>query len=345
MASTMDPRVTHSQRAAFLKCPRLHRWQYVDRLRPLKSAKALRMGSAVHVALEHWGRNPGDKINACGVMAEDWYRSTRLDEGRDEYELAAIRAMVMGYTWRWSKQPWDLVHIEQAVVAPGSPWSMAGKIDGIVRMPTGGHAILEYKTTSYDLHPESMLWQQYEMSPQPVSYMHLAQQLGVEVVGVIYDVLRKPTQKPRMIPQLDEDGLKVVRNPDGSRALTKAGKPRQVPEKDTDQVLIAELETATEYGGRVLSEMMHDPDTYFARRQIPVTQRQRNSVRIDVADTHALIDHCLRTDAWPRNTQQCFNYGGGCPYLSLCRSDYHPDIDPIPDGFHVVDDPHEELAQ
>lgn len=58
---------------------------------------------------------------------------------------------------------------------------------------TPGLYVLERKTTSEDLDFGSVFWRRLLFDSQPSTYVRAARELGHDVQGVLYDVLKKPT--------------------------------------------------------------------------------------------------------------------------------------------------------
>ena len=46
--------ITNSRLTCFRECPRKHKYQYVDGIRPVLDAEALTFGTLMHAALENW---------------------------------------------------------------------------------------------------------------------------------------------------------------------------------------------------------------------------------------------------------------------------------------------------
>jgi hypothetical protein len=68
------------------------------------------------------------------------------------------------------------------------------------------------------------------MDSQVSTYYEGGRFLGHDVVGCIYDVVFKPRQRPGDVPVLDENGLKIVRDRDGTgsarRTARNGARPR-----------------------------------------------------------------------------------------------------------------------
>lgn len=91
--------LSHSARSTLTKCPRLYKYQYIERITPKAEAKPLRMGSAYSDGLEHWTTDAvedfyGERLlNATHANEMAW-----LTE-----ELYVVRALVATYIERTEK--------------------------------------------------------------------------------------------------------------------------------------------------------------------------------------------------------------------------------------------------
>ena len=113
--------------------------------------------------------------------------------------------------------------------------------------------LLETKTSSEDLSPGSTFWKRTILDPQLSLYLPAIRKLGHDPRGCIYDVLRKPDQRPGTIPLVDETGTKIVHDAAGQRVRTKDGKKwRQTGDTELGYVLQSRPETPEEYGHRCL---------------------------------------------------------------------------------------------
>jgi hypothetical protein len=358
--ATLDHRITNSQRSCAMTCLRKHFLSYVLGIRRDEDAKPLRMGSAYHLGLEAHGRGQGaDPSVLAAVAAYD----TRAPEtfANDEHaadwlvEREVVARLLTGYFWRWSEMDAQMqvlaceVPFEIPIVNPASgrssrTYTLAGKIDKIVRLPDGRIAVMEHKTTGDDLAPESDYWRRLRIDSQISVYMLGARSLGFEAETVLYDVARKPTTSPRSIPVLDADGLKIVVDANGERVRTKDGKRwRQSGDAAEGLTLQSRPETAAEYGDRLTTDIAARPDWYYARREIPRLHSDLDEARHDLWHTAQIIHECHLGCRWPKNTSACIGFGR-CGFFDLCTTGFDPATMPLPEGFKIVTDRHQELT-
>lgn len=337
-----DQRLTHSRAATWRTCPRKAYLRYELALRPEVEGEALRIGSAFARAVE---------ADSKGLDVSD-----AIDAGLpDAYDRALVAAMFTGHKQRWAGQeiehvaaelPFDIPLRNPATGYPTPCWTLAGKIDRIVRLADGRLALMEYKTTSRDFAPDADYWLALHMDMQLSIYLIAARALGYDVATILYDVTRRPAQRPLAVPLTDAEGCKIVHGPDGQRVKTKDGKKwRETADAAQGYVLQTRPETPEEYAGRVAAVMTSDPDRHFARIEIA-----RLDADLDVAAMELwqqqLAYRAAQTagtpDAFYRNPNACFGSAFACEFLSICRSQGLESRTPM--GFVKVDNVHPELV-
>lgn len=344
--------LTHSRMQTFRTCPRKHWFQYEKGIRPEGTSKPLRMGSAIHDAIDHFMR--GDHVEGClaETLADTVYDDANADIGI-LIEGETIEALFRGYVNRWGRTP-EVVHSEQSFRTPivnpdtgasSRTFQLAGKIDRIVKLDDGRLAVLETKTVSESIEPDAPYWRKLELDQQISTYMIAARGMGFDVETVIYDVIRKPSIQPKMIQERDADGLKIVVDEVGDRQYLSNGKPRQsvtADQKGMGWRLLERMESPEEFAGRLADDIASRPDFYYARREIPRLDADIEDMRHELWQQAQVIREAQKTGRWYRNTAAC-DWKGKCPYLDVCRN--ARDIDSAPSGFVQVQDIHPELGE
>jgi len=363
---------TNSMNQCCNKCKRKLFLFYVCGYRRVRDSAPIRIGSAVHYGLDLYKKNringvkvPDGRILCIPDPSEgvidavmQKYNEHEPDEQyrRDwEIERVTIAAMLSGYFWRWGVRDNDIKYIEsegrfeQDIVNPATGKKsrlarVAGVRDGIVDCD-GILKLLEHKTTSKDIDPDSDYWKHLLIDGQISLYMLSARNDEYDIQEILYDVLRKPTIKPTRIPILDADSLKqVYNNETGERELNKNGSVKQsVADKDT-QYLLTRDETPDEYGQRITEDMGKRPDFYFARREIPRLEDEIIEYQYELWQMAHIINDCKKYNRYPRNTDACIGIGT-CEYFDACTGGYDINSGIPPKGFIKVDNIHAELEQ
>ena len=310
--------LTHSRLACFRACPRRHFIRYELGIKPISDDLPRRVGSAFHAALDLCDRN----LDVSAAI-------TAMD---DPFEAAMVAAMFEGHVLRYLESPLDAIASEQEFDLPlinpetgaATPiWRMAGKVDRIVRLPDRRLALQEYKTTSRDFAPGAEYWLRLHLDQQLSIYVIAARALGYDVQTVIYDVTRRPGQRP----------LKAT--PEDKRQYVKATGKLYANQRDMD-------ETPEEYGNRIASDIRERPDHYFARIEIARLDQDILECQADLWDQQLALRECQRSRRWWRNPESCQTAVGACDYLPVCIN--HDLSGRTPDGFIRDTNIHPELS-
>jgi hypothetical protein len=218
----------------------------------------------------------------------------------------------------------------------------AGKIDGIGVMNDDRQVLVERKTTSDSLSPDSEYWLRLRANSQIYQYVTAAREKGWNIEHIIYDVVRKPGIQPKQIPLLDENGLKIVLDDVGERCFLKDGKPRQSTTGLPDSYkLQSREETPEEFSKRLYEDIMSRPEFYFCRREVPVLdcdleEFQFNRVQVArmILDRRRQEKNMERADrAWPRHVNGLIC--PFCPYSSFCLQNISVNPGQPPAGFKI----------
>ena len=311
----MNQLATISRMRAFRACARYHHLGYNERWEAIDEDEGnAAFGTAGHRVLETWWGLLGqitadDMLDACldRCAADD-----KIRDLLDEYQRAALRAVITGYHLRWheSSLRYEVLHVEVAFRTvlrnpqtgrPMKGWDQGGKMDVIVRDRTDGRIIvIEHKFSGEDVSPGSVYWRRLRVDGQISIYLDGARDgLGYDVAGCLYDVIKRPAQKP----------LKAT--PIESRKYTKDGKLYAV-QREAD-------ETPDEYGARVAAAIAESPLAYYGRGDVVRLDEEAEDARLDVYETVHAMREAIRTGRHPRNTDACTRlYGRICPYLPVC---------------------------
>ena len=347
--------LSSSSLATLRQCPFRYWLQYELLLRPAgEDAKPLRMGSAFHAGLE--ARDRGADESAAIARAVAGYAGPAPGDPYDwQIERETVRALLAGHFWRYRDD--TTVRVERAEVRFRMPlvnpetgrssrtFVLVGKIDGLGTL-AGRPVVVERKTTGSSIEEGSDFWPRLRFDPQISQYVLAAQWLGENAWTIVYDVARKPTISPLSVPILDGDGLKIVRDGQGRRVLTKQGKPRQTGSASAGWVLQTRPESPDEWRERLLADIGERPDYYYARREIPRLEGDLRAFQAELWQQAEHLRHCRGRGLWFRNVSQwnCRH----CEYAGPCLSGVEIDPDPQsppPLGFRRSEHRHPELEE
>lgn len=328
--------LTNSRRNSHGACHRRHYYEYELGARPVTDAEALRFGTLIHAGLEAWLLSlwQGPEQALSDALAAIQANAPKAEA--DAYVQSVAQAMIEGYHDRWKDDGMEVLAVEQHYQIPlvnpdtqgiSRTWQLAGKIDGIVRTSDGKVRVIEHKTTSDILDPESRYWTKLAIDGQVSGYYMGAKALGYEVEGCVYDVLRKPALRPTQVPVLDEDGQKIVLDANGERVKTAKGTWRQTGDTALGYALQVRPETPEELYARLKADIAAQPDRYFRRQEVPRLEADLVEYLGDMWAVGREIAEAQNNGRWPKNPRSCDNYGT-CPYFEVCA------------GRESIDNPH-----
>ncbi len=321
---------TYSMWNAFRNCRKLCEWRYVKELAPVSRDQRLTFGSLIHECLEMWHRD-GDIAAVQGHIDRALINRTSDDAMKSDWHLA--RAMMAGYAGTYHTERFQVVALEKtfegsiinpSTGAPSRSFSIAGKVDGIIKMrSTGEYYLLEHKTAAQlDGSYLEKLWTDLQVS----LYCHYIEQtLGIRIAGVIYNVL----VKSKLVQGKGETESEFEARRAELLAKSKTGKSsatRRMPESD---------DTFAER----LAAKYREPGM-FHREMLYISRDQFDAMKSDLWEfTQQFLDS-RRRGAFYRNTSYCFNYHRPCAYYPLCSSNGSPNVIA---NFYETKPPHEEL--
>lgn len=250
----------------------------------------------------------------------------------DDIDREVIRALIIGYAERYQDDDMQAVAVEEEFVLPiinpdsqryaaSRTYQMAGKIDLIVRHE-GKQYLCDHKTTSEDISPGSDFWKRLSVNTQDTHYRLALWQMGIEIDGCVWDVVRKPTIRPKRVTK--GDSLDIA---NGTYCGIEIEPGHQV-----------ESEDAYLFGVRVLADIREQPDKYYARRFVPRADQELLDYARDLYGTAQLIRDAEKQNRFFKTgaPHACMMYGRSCEYLDLCSGFDHAG------NFEQVK-PHEEL--
>lgn len=313
--------LTHSRMACARTCLRKHYFAYELGIRKDRSSQPLRLGAAVHVGLDllAQGKTTDEAVQtACAdyEVVPDWVQE--VEEWMVEREIVA--RIITGYAWRWSKDEAEVVATEIEFDLPirnpetgreTPTFRVAGKIDKIIRRD-GRLMVREHKTCGQDISAGSDYWQRLRLDQQISLYMLAARTLGHEVVSVEYDVIRKPSIRPKKLTKSES-------------ALTGC-----------------ERETVEMFGERFTNDIAARPEFYFARVEIPRLEADLIEFEHELWAQQLQIRDCQKTGRWFRNTAACLA-PFACEYLPICANNIDP-AQGVPTGYVQLSWTHPELS-
>ena len=238
---------------------------------------------------------------------------------------AKAAALMSGYDLRWrtagyvtvaAEQPYHLPVINPDTMAASKSFTQVGVIDALAELDGRTFAV-EHKTTSEDIaDPNSSYWRRLTIDSQVSKYALANWQSGNKVDGTLYDVIRKPTIRPKKLAAADRKGITSL----GTYCHGTVSDQTQ-----SDVVAGLETENAELFGLRLAADVIERPEFYYARRMI---QRLDGEILEWAADLWDLSQDLLATKRrgrWPKTSAACMSFGSPCEFLGLCSG--HDSVD------------------
>jgi len=325
---------TNSSTSCFRRCPREYDLRYRRRLSPHgEDREVLQVGRAWHKAHDAFEKAV-DPAHAQPAAYEAIQRHAPGDAWKEK-----LSRLFAGYLWRWSREPLEIVQAERVFRVELDGFIGEGQIDAVARID-GRLGLVERKTSGEDLAPGAPYWDRLRMDSQLSFYAAAFRELvGEPPAFILYDVVRKPTIRPKNLVKKDMQRLRMELRSKG--VGTYYG--QQFSADVVEAALHGGTETTALYGARLTADIGDRPDFYYQRRFVPRTELDMRAARADVAHTVGMIRH-LESGApfFPRNPESCARFGL-CDFFGLCSNNDYPDHDTVPGGFARREHLHPEL--
>ncbi len=327
-AATMTS--TYSMWSLFRNCRRAAELRYLEHLVPLERDRNLHFGSLIHECLQTWHARR-DLAEVLELIDSRCLNRTQDENQHRDWHLAT--AMMKGYASRYPAEEFEVVALEKAfegyIINPATgaasrSFTLAGKVDGIVRIGSE-HFILEHKTAGQlDADYLERLWTDFQIT---IYAYYVEQTMGVPITGILYNVLVKA--KLQQSKGETEEEFQARRAELLAKSKTgKTSAKRRMPETDEE----FQQRLAEKYAD---STMFHRELLYLSRDRFDVLRSELWEL------TQAFLD-ARRRGVFYQNTAFCFNYQRPCPYFALCRSNGNPNVI---ENFYQRIAPNEELRE
>jgi hypothetical protein len=276
-----------------------------------------------------------------------------------EIERTTILHALFAYKYCYDEQPVQVIATEVPfrvpLIDPETRKAVPdvfidGKIDKLVRYLDSAPMVMEHKSTSSDLAPESDYWGHLRLDTQTMIYVYAAQRLqadgllepwkimadGPPISEILYDVWRKPAIRPKKLSQAEVTELLESGSYFDQAFDCKWNADSCEFSVDDEFVQVERLksgapvicETPDMYGARLFNEINEKPDRYFARRTLV-----RSSVEIERFEIELFnLYRAVKNQAWFHNEHSCDNYGR-CDYCQFCFTGQEIDPSKPPAGF------------
>lgn len=259
----------------------------------------------------------------------------RLVKEGDDVLRGTLGAMLRGYDDHWYNSGWYPVPgtIEQEFCLPilnpfakhtssSRTFVYAGKLDLMVCHPDlpGQIFLADHKSASEDIEDQdSTYWRRLRIDPQASTYMLAAWQSGTKLDGALWDVLRKPTIKPKALTKA------AVSEIFGQQKYCGQKVSAEVAQAVTKGELTSE--NGELFGLRFYSEICENPNKYFQRRPVPRSDADLVDIAAEIWGIAEAARDCHSSDKWLKtgSPHGCMTYGRACEYLGICSGYDRPE--------------------
>lgn len=338
--------LTNSSMNTYVICPRRFEYRYEKGLRRSETSDALRIGSMIHDGLDNLAH--GYSLdNVFSIILNNYETMLGMACGDDHATKILVEAemcfrMIQGYAEHWADDQIEVIDSEVSFRVPirnpdsnhdrakSKIYERSGVIDKIIRRH-GRKGIMEHKTSSSDIGPNSDYWARLRIDPQVSGYLLGAKTHDPEIDFILYDVLRKPGIRPKKLTKASLKEWLAT----GKYCGEEFGYDGTIS-----------VETPRMYGARLIQTIREDPDRYYQRQEIARLTSDLVDYKQDVWSLTKQIRESQRRGHWYRNSMACIQ-PFRCEYADICLGGLSPEraAEDVPVGFEIVEDVHPELRR
>ena len=192
-------------------------WRYVERLTPIRQSSSLTLGSIVHEAFDlHYKNTPYKDVIKFIAGTFDEEIAKLPPEEQEHLTVAKYTALGMFANFPYKNlAQFDEVHSEKSFsvkLLNGNRYTdgmtFEGRIDGLVKK-NGKWWVRELKTTG---QTSRIFSQRINTSSQGTGYVWAMKKLGYDVVGLMYDYVKRPLLRKRMSEDQFEFGNRILKD-------------------------------------------------------------------------------------------------------------------------------------
>lgn len=395
MATRKDWRLSASSISSLKFCPFQYYLHYIKGIRRVEEPDHFRIGTNWHTVMEVMslkpgevcncvdnlgdinymdpdclicqgtGKNPDDIMLAVTRVIDDAY--SRMPPSMDPTDWAVERVKLLhaaaGYNWYYSDQPLNTVLREYEFDTPIpdkngqaiSNLTVVGFVDKVIDLGSSC-SIIEHKTTSSKIDPDSKYWGHLSLDTQTTLYLFIMRMLQDKgdlpelknpINSLYYDVFKKPQISPKKLTQGtskkfvekgDEQGMYCgqkfsveteLKDNENCGCLLVDGVVPQI-EKGAKEGTFAIRETPDMYGARFLADIAERPEHYFVRKEIPKTDAELNRFHNEILGVLASMKSHYKLESWYHCERQC-EATYHCEYIDICYNGIDPDGE-LPEG-------------
>jgi hypothetical protein len=245
----------------------------------------------------------------------------------DPLAAAKVRALLYGYHDHWQSSQFEVVAVEETFQLPivnpetgraSRTFTQGGRFDLRVNFDAK-HWMVEHKSCNEEIaDPSAPYWRRLAIDSQVSMYALANWQNGSKLDGTIYDVIRKPTIRPKQITKAD------------TKTMVEAGTYCGFNVTHAEIAASAAIdysETPGLYGLRLYRDCLDNPTKYYQRRPVPRLDNEILEWSGELWQVAQDIRQTQLSGGHYRNSGACMNFGRPCDFLGICSGYDTPDSD------------------
>lgn len=308
----------------FLNCRRRWWFEYVEGLEPLVKPEPLTMGAAIHAGLEVIAKSRKFVEDEVAKAIRGEFSQDELDASGVNPDVAFLCCKAYMASDHWKE--WRFLSVEPWFEVPiGHGRRLRGRFDGIIEW-RGSIFVLERKTVPGTVSERTLhhlLW-----DDQAGVYALAARELGLDVKGILYEYIPKPTIEPDLATPIEFRKYTLPKY-----AKHEACKGKGCGDCGLDGAPVGKVltegprlyanmrdrdETKPEYLARVETWYAENREAFITH---PVLRNQAQMERMveHIKSVASDIRSCETTGAYYMNPSACSVLP--CPFQGICLED------------------------
>jgi hypothetical protein len=201
-------RMSASQASTLRSCKMKYKFQYIDKLTPIKTKSSLTLGKIIHDCFEKYYNGMDNKDILAYINLS--FAKEIANVGPEDVEdltLAKYTALGMWLYYPHDKHFEDMQPEVDFNVSMGWGVRLVGRVDGLIKK-NNKYWIREAKTTGLSIR---QFEGRMQTSYQATGYMWAVQKaLGKPIQGLMYDCLKKPLLRKRSTETAEDFGKRIM---------------------------------------------------------------------------------------------------------------------------------------
>lgn len=181
--------ISHSLMNTARTCWKRFEFQYIEHIEPIVPNDAQILGRIIHEALDHYYNGMSEeKVEYFIHSAFDSHKDSNEVADSERFDYLKSVAIGMWISFPKDRHKFSEIQSEKKFNVDLSGVNVTGAIDGLVSL-SGKKWVREFKTTSMSFDKYRTF---LNYADQTLLYTWALSKMGIEVSGVMYDIIHKP---------------------------------------------------------------------------------------------------------------------------------------------------------